>query len=94
LTIPSAAKVGPKKLAPEEQTALVEAKGRATVTALQRLFDNPSYRRIPDTPAGKDQQARAAHREIGRTRTQMTRIAAGLVARGKPVTLDALMPAR
>jgi hypothetical protein len=94
LTIPSAAKVGPKKLAPEEQTALVEAKGRATVTALQRLFQNPSYQRIPDTPAGKDQQARAAHREIGRTRTQMTRIAAGLVARGKPVTLDALMPSR
>jgi hypothetical protein len=94
LTIPSASKVGPKKLTPEERTAIMQAKGQATVDALNRLFDNPAYQRIPDTEAGRSQQARAAHGVITQMRTRIARSAAGLAARGEPITLDALMPSR
>jgi len=94
LTIPAESKIGPHRLTPEERTAIGKAKGQATVNELNRLFDSPSYQRIPDTEQGRAQQARAAKGTIGRTRTRIARQAAGLVARGQPITLDALLPNR
>jgi len=95
LTIPGTeSKIGPHRLTPEERTAVAQAKGQATVVELNRLFENRSYQRIPDTDQGRAQQARAAKGTITRTRTRIARVAAGLVARGQPITLDALMPNR